>query len=193
MDDLSKHAQSTIGGRKTYWIMSFEMHICTQPEIMAQFLSCCVSFVHKMYFSQSHKAALFLRFFFTINDSLIPSFLAFSKVEFVTAVTAGGSINFCQRCKFLHFTHLFVFFVSLKLLKLGEIDSVNFLAWKSGGVKFLTNSMSVLSIFRSNWTPILRGGSTSSEMGYEFSSTWRLGGGKASPLMSPQKPCVWTF
>ena len=28
------------------------------------------------------------------------------------------------------------------LRKLGEIDGVKFLAWKSGGVKFLTNSMS---------------------------------------------------
>ena len=33
-------------------------------------------------------------------------------------------------------------FFLLKLLKLGEIDSVKFLAWKSGGVKFWTNSMS---------------------------------------------------
>ena len=29
-----------------------------------------------------------------------------------------------------------------KLFKLGEIDGVKFLAWKSGGVKFLTNFMS---------------------------------------------------
>ena len=29
-------------------------------------------------------------------------------------------------------------------MKLGEIDGVNFLAWKSGGVKFWTNSMSEL-------------------------------------------------
>ena len=34
-------------------------------------------------------------------------------------------------------------YLSLKLLKLGEIDSVKFLAWKSGGVNFWTNSMSV--------------------------------------------------
>ena len=27
-------------------------------------------------------------------------------------------------------------------MKLGEIDGVKFLAWKSGGVKFWTNSMS---------------------------------------------------
>ena len=39
------------------------------------------------------------------------------------------------------FTHFLCFFL-LKLLKLGEIDSVKFLAWKSGGVKFWTNSMS---------------------------------------------------
>ena len=33
-------------------------------------------------------------------------------------------------------------FLSLKLLKFGEIDGVKFLAWKSCGVNFLTNSMS---------------------------------------------------
>ena len=41
------------------------------------------------------------------------------------------------------FTHFLCFFL-LKLLKLGEIDGVKFLAWKSGGVKFWTNSMSGL-------------------------------------------------
>ena len=40
------------------------------------------------------------------------------------------------------FTHLLCFFL-LKLLKLGEIEGVKFLARKSGGVKFWTNSMSV--------------------------------------------------
>ena len=57
----------------------------------------------------------------------------------------------CQRqCKifasgvnFSIFTHFLCFFL-LKLLKLGEIDGVKFLAWKSGGVKFWTNSMSDL-------------------------------------------------
>ena len=39
------------------------------------------------------------------------------------------------------FTHFFVC-LSLKLLKLGEIDGVKLLAWKSGGVKFWTNLMS---------------------------------------------------
>ena len=56
----------------------------------------------------------------------------------------------CQRqCKifasgvnFPIFTHFLCFFL-LKLLRLGEIDGVKFLAWKSGGVKFWTNSMSV--------------------------------------------------
>ena len=33
-----------------------------------------------------------------------------------------------------------------KLLKLGEIDGVKFLAWKSSGVKFWTNSMSGIRI-----------------------------------------------
>ena len=37
-----------------------------------------ISFIlFNMYFCQSNKAALFSRFFFTINTSLIPSFLAF--------------------------------------------------------------------------------------------------------------------
>ena len=49
---------------------------------------------------------------------------------------------FASGVNFSIFTHFFVF-LSLKLLKLGEIDGVKFLAWKSGGVKFLTNSMSV--------------------------------------------------
>ena len=44
--------------------------------------------------------------------------------------------NFCQRCKFLHFYAFFVFF-PLKLLKLGEIDGVKFLAWKIRQCKFL--------------------------------------------------------
>ena len=63
-----------------------------------------------------------------------------------------GGICQCRQCRrqckifasgvnFSIFTHFFVF-LSLKLLKLGEIDGVKFLAWKSGGVKFLTNSMS---------------------------------------------------
>ena len=39
------------------------------------------------------------------------------------------------------FTNFLCFFL-LKLLKLGEIDGVKFLARKSGGVNFWTNSMS---------------------------------------------------
>ena len=50
---------------------------------------------------------------------------------------------FASGVNFSIFTHFFVF-LSLKLLKLGEIDGVKFLAWKSGGVKFLTNFMSEL-------------------------------------------------
>ena len=64
-----------------------------------------------------------------------------------------GGICPCRQCRrqckifasgvnFSIFTHFLCFFL-LKLLKLGEIDGVKFLAWKSGGVKFLTNSMSV--------------------------------------------------
>ena len=37
---------------------------------------------------------------------------------------------------------IFLFFLSPKLLKFCEIKGVKFLAWKSGGVKFLTNLMS---------------------------------------------------
>ena len=47
---------------------------------------------------------------------------------------------FASGINFSIFTHFFCFFL-LKLLKLG----VKFLAWKSGGVKFWTNSMSDLS------------------------------------------------
>ena len=64
-----------------------------------------------------------------------------------------GEICPCRHCRrqckifasgvnFSIFTHFLCFFL-LKLLKLGEIDGVKFLAWKSGGVKFWTNSMSV--------------------------------------------------
>jgi len=48
---------------------------------------------------------------------------------------------FASSVNFSIFTHFFVF-LSLKLLKLGDIDGEKFLAWKSGGVDFLTNSMS---------------------------------------------------
>ena len=52
---------------------------------------------------------------------------------------------FASGVNFSIFTHFLCFFL-LKLLKLGEIDGVKFLAWKSGGVKFWTNSMSGLTI-----------------------------------------------
>ena len=48
---------------------------------------------------------------------------------------------FASRVNVSIFTH-FCVFLSLKLLKLIEIDGVKFLAWKSGGVKFWTNLMS---------------------------------------------------
>ena len=65
-----------------------------------------------------------------------------------------GEICPCRQCRrqckifasgvnFSIFTHFLCFFL-LKLLKLGEIDGVKFLAWKSVGVKFWTNSMSGL-------------------------------------------------
>ena len=49
--------------------------------------------------------------------------------------------NFASGVNFSTFTHFLCYFL-LKLLKLGEIDGVKFLAWKSGSVKFWTNSMS---------------------------------------------------
>ena len=63
-----------------------------------------------------------------------------------------GEICQCRQCRrqckifasgvnFSIFTNFLCFFL-LKLLKLGEIDGVKFLAWKSGGVIFLTNFMS---------------------------------------------------
>ena len=63
-----------------------------------------------------------------------------------------GGICPCRHCRrqckifasgvnFSIFTHFLCFFL-LKLLKVGEIDGVKFLAWKSWGVKFWTNSMS---------------------------------------------------
>ena len=66
-----------------------------------------------------------------------------------------GGICHCRHCRrqckifasgvnFSIFTHFLCFF-PLKLLKLGEIDGVKFLAWKSGSVNFWTNSMSVVS------------------------------------------------
>ena len=56
-------------------------------------------------------------------------------MECVNAVIFASGVNFSI---FIHFLCFFL----LKLLKLGEIDGVKFLAWKSGGVKFLTNFMS---------------------------------------------------
>ena len=74
-------------------------------------------------------------------------FLA-TKVEFVHPVSAGGSVKFvASGVNFSIFTNFLCFFL-LKLLKLGEIDGVKFLTWKSGGVKFWTNSMSVLCCLR---------------------------------------------
>ena len=48
---------------------------------------------------------------------------------------------FASGVNFSIFTYFLCFF-PLKLLKLGEIDDVKFLACKSGGVNFWTNSMS---------------------------------------------------
>ena len=72
------------------------------------------------------------------------------EVEFVHPVSPGGSVKFvASGVNFSIFTHFLCFFL-LKLLKLGEIDGVKFLTWKSGGVKFWTNFMSVWMIFKDN-------------------------------------------
>ena len=68
--------------------------------------------------------------------------VSISEVKFVHPVSPGGSVKFvASGVNFSIFTHFLCFFL-LKLLKLGKIDGVKFLAWKSDGVKFLTNSMS---------------------------------------------------
>ena len=67
---------------------------------------------------------------------------ALAEVKFVHPVSPGGSVKFvASGVNFSIFTNFLCFFL-LKLLKLGEIGGVKFLTWKSGGVKFWTNSMS---------------------------------------------------
>ena len=62
-----------------------------------------------------------------------------SEVEFVHPVSAGGSVKFvASSVNFSIFTNFF----ALLSLKLGEIDGVEILAGKSGGVKFWANLMS---------------------------------------------------
>ena len=66
-----------------------------------------------------------------------------AEVKFVHPVSPGGSVKFvASGVNFSIFTNFLCFFL-LKLLKLGEIGGVKFLTWKSGGVKFWTNFMSV--------------------------------------------------
>ena len=79
----------------------------------------------------------------------LSSLFGFSPTELSLPKCGICPCSQCRRqCKFFAsgvnfsiFTHFLCFFL-LKLLKLGEIDSVKFLAWKSGGVNFWTNSMS---------------------------------------------------
>ena len=51
-----------------------------------------------------------------------------TEVEFVHAITAGGSVKFFASGVNSPFSLIFCVFFPLKLLKLGEIDSVKFLA-----------------------------------------------------------------
>ena len=67
-------------------------------------------------------------------------------MEFATAVTAGGSVKFLPAVLMSPFSLIFCVFFLLKLLKIGEIDGAKFLASKSGGVMFLTKSMSVYTV-----------------------------------------------
>ena len=61
-------------------------------------------------------------------------------MEFVNAVSAGGSVSFfASGINFSIFTHFSVF-LSLKLLKLGEIDGVKFLSMKIRRCKILDKS-----------------------------------------------------
>ena len=77
----------------------------------------------------------------------------YAEVEFVHPVSHSGSVKFvASGVNFSIFTNFLCFFL-LKLLKLGEIDGVKFLTWKSGGVKFWTN-------FMSEWLPVKGGGCT---------------------------------
>ena len=48
--------------------------------------------------------------------------------EFVHAITAGGSVKFLPAVQMSPFSLIFLCFFILKLLKLGEIDGVKFLA-----------------------------------------------------------------
>ena len=86
-----------------------------------------------------------------IMQSDLSYWSAIIHVQIIDHLHRGG-IWPCRQCRlqckifasgvnFSIFTHFFVL-LSLKLLKLGEIDGVKVLAWNSGGVKFLTNSMS---------------------------------------------------
>ena len=84
---------------------------------------------------------MFLFYFFVIRGGICP----WRHCRRQCNIFASG-VNFSI------FTHFLCFFL-LKLLKLGEIDSVKFLAWKSGGVIFLTNSMSECSHQDSSWIP----------------------------------------
>ena len=61
---------------------------------------------------------------------------------------------FASGVNFSIFTHFCVFFL-LKRLKLGKIYGVKFLTWKSSGVNFWTNSMSVSMLSQSLKDPVV--------------------------------------
>ena len=86
------------------------------------------------------------------NNTLVTHWLCEISSMFLWDLPHRGGICPSRQCRrqckifasgvnFSIFTHCLCFF-PLKLLKLSEIDTVNFLAWKYGGVHFWTNSMS---------------------------------------------------
>ena len=82
----------------------------------------------------------------------IAMFWTYPEVEFVHPVSPGGSVKFvASGVNFSIFTNFLCFFL-LKLLKLSENGGVKFLTWKSGGVKFWTNSMSAYKLSLSHAT-----------------------------------------
>ena len=76
--------------------------------------------------------------------------LTFFPIMQIVHPSVRGETCHCRHCRRqfkvfasgVNFSIFTIFFLSPKLLKFCEIKGVKFLAWKSGGVKFLTNLMS---------------------------------------------------
>ena len=99
-----------------------------------------------------------------MGRSVLPKQTQFRRLgDMLFCNTARGGICPCRQCQrqckifasgvnFSIVTNFFVFFFSLKLLELGEIDGVKFLALKSGCVNFWTNSMSAGTMGKRKWS-----------------------------------------